>query len=100
MILTLTLNPAIDLSLGTERFDFGERVYATTEVETAGGKGINAARVIRANGGKVLALAPIGGRRGRRFEALLGAEGLPAKLVKVRERRGGTWPSPTPRARH
>lgn len=83
MILTLTLNPAIDLVLGTERFEFGDRAFVTAEAETAGGKGINAARVIRAYGGEVLALAPIGGRRGCRFQALLGADGLPAELVKV-----------------
>ena len=83
MILTLTLNPAIDLALGTERFDFGERAFVTAEDEDAGGKGINAARVIRAYGGDVVALAPIGGLRGQRFRALLSADGLPAELVEV-----------------
>lgn len=83
MILTVTLNPAIDLALGTERFELGERAFVTTEAETAGGKGINAAKVVRAYGGEVLALAPVGGRRGRRFQALLGANRLPARLVEV-----------------
>ncbi len=83
MILTLTLNPAIDLAIGTERFDFGDRAFIATEAETAGGKGLNAARVIRAYGGDVLAVAPVGGRRGRRFEELLQADSLPAELVAI-----------------
>ncbi len=83
MILTLTLNPAIDLALGVRSLATSERAFIRSEAETAGGKGINAARVIHAYGGKTLAVAPIGGRRGGRFAELLRAEGLPAELVPV-----------------
>ena len=83
MILALTLNPAIDLSLGVKRIALSKREFLTSESETAGGKGINAAKVIHAYGGKTLAVAPVGGRRGERFAALLGTERIPVALVPV-----------------
>ena len=67
MILSLTLNPAIDVALSTNRIVYDDRSFITGEIETAGGKGINAAMVINAFGGDVRAVA--GGvtnsRRGR-----------------------------------
>ena len=83
MILTLTLNPAIDVALRVQRFDFAERAFIESETETAGGKGINGARLVRAYGGDALAVAPVGGRNGRRFEELLREAGVPAALVPV-----------------
>lgn len=83
MILTLTLNPAIDLVLGVRRIALSERAFVLSETATAGGKGINAAKVIDAYGGKTLAVAPIGGRRGKRFAELLRAERMPVDLVPV-----------------
>ncbi len=83
MIVTLTLNPAIDLSLGIERFDFSERVYTESDSEAPAGKGINVARIMRSYGEEVVAVAAIGGSWGRRFEELLAADGLPAELVRV-----------------
>ena len=83
MILTLTLNPAIDLALGTKRISVSERTFITHETVTAGGKGINAARVIHEYGGNTLALAPVGGRNGQRFDELLRVARIPAKLVPV-----------------
>ena len=84
MIVTLTPNPAIDLSLGVERFDFSERVYVESESEAPAGKGINAARVLTSYGADALAIAAVGGSSGRRFAELLQADGLPAELVPVR----------------
>lgn len=83
MILTLTLNPAIDLAFGTKRISVSERTFITHEAETAGGKGINAARAIQGFGGKSLAVAPVGGCNGQRFEELLRAARIPARLVPV-----------------
>ena len=83
MILTLTLNPAIDLALGTKRISVSERTFVTHETETAGGKGINAARAIQLYGGKSLAVAPVGGRNEQRFRELLRADRVPAQLVPV-----------------
>ena len=76
--------PAIDLALGVKRITLSKREFLTNEAETAGGKGINAAKVIDAFGGKTLAVVPVGGRRGERFAALLRTERIPVALVPVK----------------
>lgn len=84
MILTLTVNPAIDCTYTTDRISYEDRVYVRTSFEQAGGKGINAAHVIHALGGKVLALATAGGVTGKRLTALLEESHLPVSLIPIR----------------
>ncbi|MEX2301753.1 MAG: 1-phosphofructokinase family hexose kinase [Bryobacterales bacterium] len=83
MILTLTLNPAIDLTIKTNRIVYDDRTFIQSETEHAGGKGINAAQVIHAYGGEVHAIAPIGGETGRRFARLVAASQIPVTLIPV-----------------
>lgn len=47
MILTVTLNPALDLSLELAEFEFDEVNRATAIRKSAGGKGINVSRVLK-----------------------------------------------------
>src|SRR5262249_2258083 len=84
MILTLTVNPAIDHTVTTDRISYEDRVYVKTSFEQAGGKGINAARVIHGLGAPVWALATSGGATGRRFEKLLADSRLPVRLIPIR----------------
>ncbi len=84
MILTLTLNPAIDYALGTDRIVYDDRTYITTEAEYPGGKGINAAQVIHAFGGQVHAIVSYGGRTGQRLAKMLRASHIDVTLIKVR----------------
>ena len=83
MILTLTLNPAIDLTITTSRIVYDDRTFILSETEHAGGKGINAAQVIYAYGGDVHAIAPIGGDIGQRFARLVAASQIPITLIPV-----------------
>lgn len=83
MILTLTLNPAIDLTISTNRIVYDDRTYILEEQEYAGGKGINAAQVIYAYHGEVHAIAPIGGATGQRLAHLLAAAQIPVTLIPV-----------------
>lgn len=83
MILTLTLNPAIDLTLTTDRINYDDRSLILSEEEHAGGKGINAAQVIHAYGGEVHAIATVGGEMGKTFARLLQASGMPVTLIPV-----------------
>lgn len=83
MILTLTLNPAIDLALSTGRIIYDDRVYIEDEQLHPGGKGINAAQVIHAYGGEPHAVAPYGGRNGDCFLHLLKAWPIASTLIKV-----------------
>ncbi len=81
MILTLTINPAIDHNVTADRLVFEDRAYIVATHESAGGRGINASCVIHSFGGKTLAIAPSGGDAGRRFQSLLCGCGFPVCLV-------------------
>jgi 6-phosphofructokinase 2 len=83
MILTLTLNPAIDLTITTNRIVYDDRTFILAEKEYAGGKGINAAQVIYSYDGDVHAIAPIGGETGQRLARLLAAAQIPVTLIPV-----------------
>ncbi len=83
MILTLTLNPAIDLTFSTDRIVYDDRSLILAENEYAGGKGINAAQVIHAYGGEVQAIATVGGETGKLFASLLDASRIPVTLIPV-----------------
>ncbi len=81
MILSLTLNPAIDVALSTDRIVYDDRSFITREIETVGGKGINAAMVINAFGGDVRAITPFGGLRGERFAQLIAESQIPVEMI-------------------
>ena len=83
MILTLTINPAIDRTIISDRLAFEDRGYILTRGEAAGGRGINASLVIHAFGGKTLALLTSGGGIGERMERSLAEMGFPFEVVRV-----------------
>jgi 1-phosphofructokinase len=83
MILSLTLNPAIDVALSTDRIVYDDRSFITREIESVGGKGINAAMVINAFGGDVRAITPFGGVRGERFAQLMAESQIPVEMIPV-----------------
>ncbi len=84
MILTLTINPAIDRNVTTDRLVFEDRGYILETRETAGGRGINAACVIQSFGGRTLALATAGGAGGERLTYFLDKCGIPFEAVPIR----------------
>lgn len=83
MILTVTPNPALDLTWRVDRLIEGETHRADAGTARAGGKGLNVARVAHAQGTAVLAVTTSGGRVGEEFAAELGASGIPHALVPV-----------------
>ena len=83
MILTLTLNPAIDHNVTADRLVFEDRAYISATSESAGGRGVNASCVIHSFGGKTLAIAPSGGESGKRFRSMLCGCGFPVELVPI-----------------
>ncbi len=84
LIVTLTMNPAIDRNVTADRLVFEDRAYILATSESAGGRGINASCVIHAFGGRTMAVAPYGGKSGRRLQELLAGCGFPVELVKIR----------------
>lgn len=83
MIVTLTVNPAIDRNVTADRLAFEDRGYILATSESAGGRGINASRLIHSFGGDTLAIATSGGSFGKRFEELLGTSGFPVEVVCI-----------------
>lgn len=75
-IVTLTLNPAIDLSGETERLVPEHKLRCRNERHDAGGGGINVARVLRRLGADPLAVFPVGGATGGRLEKMVSGEGV------------------------
>lgn len=85
MILTVTLNAAVDKTYRVANFTL-DRVHRTSEWrDAAGGKGINAARVHRTLGGNAVATGFLGGFNGRFIRAAVEAEGLEARFVRTAE---------------
>jgi 1-phosphofructokinase/tagatose 6-phosphate kinase len=83
MILTVTLNPALDRTMIVPNFQAGMRHRATETVILPGGKGINAARAMKALGRPVIATGFVGGRRGDQIVADLNGEGILCDFVRV-----------------
>lgn len=83
MILTVTPNPAIDLTYRVAALEPGETHRVEAPAARAGGKGLNVARVIAQTGGAAFALTTAGGAAGLRLADDLEAAGLPSELMPV-----------------
>jgi len=83
LIVTLTINPAIDRILGVDRLAFEDRSYIKSSRESVGGRGINSSSVIHTFGGKTLAVLTSGGETGKRLEGLLAGYGYPVSVVPI-----------------
>ena len=84
MILTVTPNPAVDLTWHVDALEPGATHRVPTGASRAGGKGVNVARVLHATDHDVLTLATAGGATGDELRADLAASGLPHRLVPTR----------------
>ncbi|MDX2269762.1 MAG: 1-phosphofructokinase family hexose kinase [Bryobacter sp.] len=84
MILTVTLNPAIDLNISADQLVFEDRAYILDTHETSGGRGINASRVIHAFGAKTMAITFSGGESKQQFEELTRAYGFRTEFVAMK----------------
>jgi 1-phosphofructokinase len=81
MIVTVTPNPSLDRTLEVETLVRGEVQRAVATRVDAGGKGVNVARALVANGHDAKAVLPVGGMEGDQLVALLDALGI--KIVAV-----------------
>ena len=83
MIVTVTLNAAIDRTLTVPNFQRGQRHRASAGVTLAGGKGINVARALKALGVPVVATGFVGGATGIRIVEELTAEAILNDFVRI-----------------
>jgi 1-phosphofructokinase family hexose kinase len=66
-----------------DRLVFEDRAYILSRSDSAGGRGINASRVLDSFGAKTLAIATSGGANGARLEKLAAKGGFPVKVVPI-----------------
>lgn len=83
-IVTLTMNPALDVTADAERVLPTDKNRCCAERYDAGGGGVNVARFAHALGVNVSALLTAGGPIGTRLVELLDAAGVPNTVVAVR----------------
>ncbi len=84
MIVTVTLNAAIDRTLLVPNYQLGQRHRASTSLASAGGKGINVARALKRLGVPVVCTGLAGGRTGVQIVDRLTSEGLLNDFVRIR----------------
>lgn len=83
MLLTVTLNPAVDRTYRVEGFSL-DRVHRPSGLcVSAGGKGISVSRVFHTLGGKSTATGFLGGCNGEVIERSLNSAGIPEAFVRI-----------------
>ena len=83
MIVTVTLNAAIDRTLTVPNFQRGQRHRASAGLTLAGGKGINVARALKTLGVPVIATGLAGGATGTRIVEALTHEAILNDFVRI-----------------
>lgn len=81
MIATVTLNPALDVTITVDELDLGGSQRTPAAQRRAGGKGVNVARVLAQQGIPVTVLACVGGSIGEEFAGELSSAGLANRLI-------------------
>ncbi len=81
--VTLTMNPAIDVSTSTARVMSEHKLRCGPSRIDPGGGGVNVARTIHRLGGEALAIYAVGGLTGATYRQLLEAEGVPSLAVPI-----------------
>jgi 1-phosphofructokinase/tagatose 6-phosphate kinase len=85
MIITVTLNTAIDKTLEVPNFRIGRRHRSVAQATMPGGKGVNVARAIKRLGRPVIATGFAGGATGTRIVEALTAESVLTDFVRIGE---------------
>lgn len=85
MIVTVTVNAALDRTLTVPNFQAGFRHRASESLTLPGGKGVNIARALKTLGQPVIATGLAGGKTGTRIVEDLTAEGILNDFVRIRD---------------
>jgi 6-phosphofructokinase 2 len=85
-LITLTLNPALDLAADADAVVPTHKIRMHHEHADPGGGGVNVARVLHELGGDTLAILASGGAPGRVLEELLDEAGVKRRSVLIRGR--------------
>lgn len=82
-ILTLTVNPALDVSTSVDRVTSDQKLRCGPTRLDPGGGGVNVARVVQRLGGQALAVYAAGGPTGEAYRRLIDAERVPSVVVPI-----------------
>jgi len=85
VIITVTLNAAVDKTLAVPNFRLGRRHRSIEQTTLPGGKGVNVARALKSLGRPVIATGFAGGPTGTRIVEGLTAESVLNDFVRIRE---------------
>ncbi|MBS4197399.1 1-phosphofructokinase [Lederbergia citri] len=85
MIVTVTLNPAIDISYRVNNFKINKGHRVENGNKTAGGKGLNVSRVLKQLGEHPHCLGFLGGSNGKWIKRQLEIEGLEGSFTQIKE---------------
>jgi 1-phosphofructokinase family hexose kinase len=83
VILTVTLNAAIDRTVAVPNFRLGHRHRAVESTTAAGGKGVNVARALKRLDRPVIATGLAGGSTGNRVLELLSSESILNDFTRI-----------------
>jgi 1-phosphofructokinase/tagatose 6-phosphate kinase len=83
MIITVTLNAAIDKTLAVPNLQIGRRHRSSEQRTMAGGKGVNVARALKTLGQPVIATGLAGGPTGTRIIEELTGEAILCDFVRI-----------------
>jgi 1-phosphofructokinase family hexose kinase len=85
MIITVTLNAALDKTLEVPNFTPGRRHRTVDQTTMPGGKGVNIARAVKRLGQPVIAAGLVGGATGTRIVEALSQESILNAFVRIGE---------------
>ena len=83
MILTVTMNPAVDISHSLEKFELDTVNRVSKINKTPGGKGLNVTRVLKQLGNKVVVTGLIGGVLGIDIQNKLSEKGIEHSFFEI-----------------
>ena len=84
MILTLTLNPSVDISYPLDQFNLDTVNRVSQTSKTAGGKGLNVTRVLSEFGEDVIASGFLGGALGQYIEEQIETTRIKQAFFKIK----------------
>ncbi len=85
MIITVTMNPSIDLTVDVDGLKLDDAIHMVGIHRDPGGKGVNVSRVVNTLGGPTIAYGFIGGDEGGNFSLLLAKEGILNSFLAIEE---------------
>jgi 1-phosphofructokinase len=84
MIITVTMNPAIDKTVDLEHMEHGGLNRVKNVIMDAGGKGINVSKTIKELGGETIATGFVGGSGGILIRKVLQEQGISSDFIEIK----------------